>query len=1083
MFSRFFINRPVFACVLSILIVVLGAVAYFTLPVAEYPELAPPVVHIEATYPGANAQTIADTVAQTLEQEINGVDHMIYMNSTSSDGRYALDVSFEQGTDVDMAAVLVNNRVSIATPRLPEEVRRQGVTVAKQSNGFVGVVSISPKEGHEKEYDDLFLSNYLLLNLRDEMSRIYGVGGLRVIPAKDYGMRIWLKPDELKARSLTVTDINRAIQAQNVQVAAGSIGKEPAPPGTEFELVLNTQGRLATAEEFGNIIVKQDPVTKGIVHLRDVGRIELGTKDYSNKAQFNARPAAIMICFQLPGANLVEVAANVNKKLDEFKENLAIQHPNLEAKMFYDASMFIKASLDSVYHTLAEAFLLVFVVVFVFLQSFRSTLIPMITIPVALIGAFLFMALFGFSVNTLTMFGLVLAIGIVVDDAIVVVENVERNLAHAKPGETTKQITDRSMSEIFGPIIAITLVLMSVFIPAASLSGITGQMYRQFALTIAASTGISALCALTLSPALCAIFLKPHHDHYDKKGSPITAPFRWFANGFNYVFGLVTSFYTLLVRGALAAWPVTLLAFGGVLMLTALVYRQVPGGFVPNEDLGFVAAAIQLPDSASLERSNAIVLDIAAEAKKLPGVTDVVALGGFSLIDGNGSNLGQIFVTLDPWAKRGPSKEHPEGLGIQTMIASVQAIADKRQGAKAIVFSLPAIRGLGNTSGIDLRIQDRTSQGRQALEQVTQSVVGAATGQQGKFAVVFTSFRPGVPQLFLDIDREKAIKLGVPLTSIFETLQTQLGSAYVNDFNLFGRTYQVNVQADAQFRVQPEDVLKFEVRNNEGGMVPLGTLVSIRDSYGPNQITRYNMYPSAAITGITLPGTSSAEAIGLMEKITADQSVFPAGGTFGAEWSSMSYQEKVASEKANPTLTFGLALLCVYLILAAQYESWTTPLAVVFSVPLVLIGAMAALWIRGLENNVFTQVGLVLLVGLGAKNAILIVEFARENRARGEGIIASAVDAAKVRFRPILMTSFAFILGVVPLVRSSGAGANSRQSLGTAVFGGMLGVTVLGLVFTPLLYVLVTATSEWIARKVYGNRPKRAVPEAQLATA
>ncbi len=1077
MLSRFFIYRPVFASVLSILIVVLGAVAYFALPVAEYPELAPPVVRVEATYPGANAQTIADTVAQTLEQEINGVDHMIYQSSTSSDGRYALDISFEQGTDIDMAAVLVNNRVSIASPRLPEEVRRQGVTVAKQSTNFVGVVSISAKEGHESEYDDLFLSNYLLLNLRDEMSRVNGVGGIRVIPAKDYGMRVWLNPELMKSFSLTVTDVNAAIRAQNVQVAAGSIGKEPAPAGTDYELVLSTLGRLTTKEQFEAIIVKQDPSTRSIVYLRDIARVELGTRDYSNKARFNGRPAAIMIVFQLPGANLVETAANVNKQLEKFKTNLAVQHPNLETKMFYDASMFIKASLESVLHTLIEAFLLVFVVVFIFLQSFRSTLIPMITIPVALIGAFLFMALFGFSVNTLTMFGLVLAIGIVVDDAIVVVENVERNLATAKPGETTHSVTIRSMQEIFGPVIAITLVLMSVFLPASSLSGITGQMYRQFALTIAASTFISAVCALTLSPALCAIFLKPHHETHGK-GPAWSAPFRLFSNAFNRVFNGITNAYTFTSRMALKAWPITLLFFAGVLALTAYVYRQVPGGFVPNEDLGFVAVAIQLPDGASLERSNRVVLDIAAECKKLDGVTDVVALTGFSLIDGNSSNLGQIFVTLQPWSDR-----TPKGLGIQKIIGQVQGIANTRQEAKALVFSLPAIRGLGNTSGIDLRIQDRGNQGRDALEQVTQAVNGAAMGQQGKFAVVFTSFRPGVPQLYLDIDREKAIKLGVPLAAIFDTLQTQLGGTYVNDFNQFGRTYQVNVQAENEYRVNAEDVLKFEVRNNDGQMVPLGTLLTVKDSFGPQQIQRYNMFPAAAITGITLPGTSSGEAIGLMDKIMSDPSVFPPGGTFGAEWSSMSYQEKVAAEKANPALTFGLAILCVYLILAAQYESWTTPLAVVLSIPLVLIGAMLALYLRGLENNVFTQVGLVLLVGLGAKNAILIVEFAREFRAKGEGIVASAIEAARVRFRPILMTSFAFILGVVPLVRASGAGANSRQSLGTAVFGGMIGVTILGLLFTPLLYVIITAISEKVS-SLFGReaviRKVETIPDTEV---
>jgi HAE1 family hydrophobic/amphiphilic exporter-1 len=771
------------------------------------------------------------------------------------------------------------------------------------------------------------------------------------------------------------------------------------------------------------------------------------------------------------------VAAKVNERLDVFQKNLETNEPGLNAKMFYDASMFIKASLRAVVTTLIEAFLLVFIVVFIFLQSFRSTLIPMITIPIALIGAFLFMAMFGFSVNTLTMFGLVLAIGIVVDDAIVVVENVERNLATSRVN--AKETTIKSMGEIFGPVIAITLVLMSVFIPASALPGITGNMYRQFALTIAASTFLSAVCALTLTPALCAILLRPHHETHGK-GSRLTAPFRAIGNGFNRGFNAVTTGYVALTRAALVAWPITLLALGAVMALTAFVYRQVPGGFVPNEDLGFVAVAVQLPDSASLERSNAVVRQVAEAAKKLDGVTDVVALTGFSLIDGTGSNLGQLFVTLQPWGER-----IPRGRGIDAVTEDIRKITGAVPESNFIVFSLPAIRGLGNTSGIDLRIQDRRGQGAEALQQITLAVNEAALGQKDaagapRFAAVFSSFRPGVPQLYLDIDREKAIKLGVPLASIFDTLQTNLGGAYVNDINKFDRTYQVNVQAESQYRLQAEDVLKFEVRNNAGQMVPLGTLLTVKDYFGPDRINRYQMFPTASVIGVPMPGkTSTGEAIGIMDEILANPSVFPPGGAFGAEWSSMSYQEKEAARRANPGVTFGLALLVVYLILAAQYESWTTPLAVVFSVPLVLVGAMAALWIRGLENNVFTQVGLVLLVGLGAKNAILIVEFARENRARGEGIIASAIDAARVRFRPILMTSFAFILGVVPLVRATGAGGNARQSLGTAVFGGMIGVTILGLIFTPLLYVLVTAASEWVAR-LFGRKH---VPTAHEAAA
>ncbi len=1050
MFSAFFIRRPVFACVISILIVLLGGVAYFRLPVDQYPDLAPPVVQVTVTYPGANAQIVADTVAAPLEQEINGVDRMIYMSSTSREGGYELNVSFEPGVDVDLAAVLVQNRASIAEPRLPEEARRLGVTTRKQSTALVGAISVASPDG---TYDDLFLANYMAINMRDEIARVYGVGGVNIIPAKDYGMRIWLDPEKLKARELTVTDVNAAIRDQNVQVAAGVIGRQPAPKGQDYELVVTTRGRLVEPEEFADIIVKREPGGR-IVRIRDIGRVELGARDYSTLATFNGAPTAVMVVYQLPGANLVEVADRVKATLERLRQDFP---EGLRGEFFYDSSMFIRASLEEVNKTLLEAFVLVFLVVLVFLQSFRTTLIPALTIPVSLIGTFLVMALLGFSVNMLTMFGLVLAIGIVVDDAIVVVENVERNMSefHLAPREATL----RAMGEIFAPIVSITLVLMSVFLPAAALPGITGEMYRQFALTIAASTALSAVCALTLSPALCAILLKGHDA--DHRPGPLRRMIGLPAAAFNAAFGWVTRGYTGAARLLIRLFPLTLVAFAAILVLTWGAYTRVPTGFVPNEDLGFVVVAAQLPDGASLERSQDVIRRVAEIARQTDGVANVGALAGFSLIDGQSPTVANAWCVLEPWDVRTKKNR-----GVEAIMGDLWARVGAIQEAQFLVFSLPAIRGLGNTSGFDMRLQDRGSLGRAALQQAVDEAVAAANAQS-RLRFVYSTYRAGVPQIRLDIDREKAIKLGVPLARVFETLETALGSEYVNDFNLYNRTFQVNTQADARFRLKPLDILRLETRNTAGGMVPLGTLMTIGDSIGPERVTRYNLYPSATINGGPAPGASSGEAIALMEQIAADK--LPVGGGMGYEWSSMSYQEKLAGGQAG--LVFGLALLVVYLILAAQYESWTAPLAVILSVPLVIIGAMAFLFYRGLDNNVFTQIGLVLLVGLGAKNAILIVEFARANRAAGKGIVESAVEAARTRFRPILMTSFAFILGVTPLLVATGAGAASRRALGTAVFGGMLGVTVLGLLFTPTLFVVVQASTEWVRRLFRGTEP------------
>ncbi len=1063
--SRFFITRPIFACVISIILVLLGFVAYARLPVAQYPELAPPVVRVEALYPGANAQVIADTVASPIEQQINGVDNMIYMSSTSSDGRYGLDVSFAPGVDVDLAAVLVQNRVNIAQAALPEEVRRLGITTRKQSTSMAGVISLSSPKG---SVNDVQLSNFLATYWRDEIARIPGVGAINILPAKDYSMRIWLSPDALKARNLSINDVQAAIRAQNLLVPTGAIGRPPAPAGTDLEFIVTTQGRLLRPEEFENIILRTEGPGNTIL-LKDVARVELGSRDYSTISTFNSKPNAILAVYQLPGANLVEVADGLRAKLAQLNDPSsplrasALLGPDVSAKFFYDSSMFIKASLEEVIKTLIEAFILVFLVVLLFLQSFRTTLIPALTIPVSLIGTFLLMGLFGFSINMLTMFGLVLAIGIVVDDAIVVVENVERNMTQLGLGAV--EATFKAMGEITAPVIAITLVLMSVFLPTAALPGITGEMYRQFALTIAASTFLSALCALTLAPALCALLLKAHgsvigghaedrkHAQAHSQGFILFRPFRWFGALFNRVFAAITRAYSWLIAKSLRFALVTLLLFAGTLALTLQLTRSVPTGFVPNEDLGFIVVAAQLPDGASLERTAAVIDRVSEQIQQVPGVEDVVTLSGFSVIQGQGTTYGNCWVVLKPWDER---YKGPQPRSIGAIIGEINQRIAAVQEAQFLVFSLPAIPGIGNASGFDLRVQDRANQGRENLQQVVNETIAASFQQQG-IAFTFTGYRAAVPQLFIDIDREKALALGITLESIYATLSASLGSNYVNDFNREGRTFQVTLQADAAYRLSREDILRFEVRNAQGTMVPLASFATIRDTMGPDRIERYNMYQTATINGIPAPGTSSGDAIRIMEAVANDKVV---GSGMGYEWSGMSYQEKLGGGQA--VLVFGLGLLLVYLILAALYESVTAPLPVILSVPLVVIGAMIALNYRGLDNNVFTQIGLVLLIGLGAKNAILIVEFARENRAAGKSIFDATMEAASTRFRPIIMTSLAFILGVVPLLNATGAGASSRRALGTAVFGGMVGATILGLFFIPVLYYVVQRIVEAI---------------------
>ncbi len=1022
MLSRFFINRPIFASVISILIVLAGGVCIFSLPIAQYPEITPPVVQVKAYYPGADPKVIGDTVASPIEQEVNGVERMLYMSSTSSsDGSYTLNVTFELGTDVDMAVVLTQNRVATAIPRLPQEVQRQGVTTKKVSSALVTVLALySP----ENRYDDLFLTNYAFLRIKDELTRIRGVGDVVLYPTKDYGMRLWLDPNKMEARSITTNDVVDALRQQNVQVAAGMIGQQPAPKGQDFQYNINTLGRLTDAEQFRNIIVKTDAGGK-LTRVRDIGRVELGGKSYDTFSIYDGKAAAIMVVYQSPGSNAIEVADNVSKTMARLKKDFP---QGLECKAIYEIANFIRASIHEVVKTLFEAFVLVFLVVFVFLQDWRATLIPAITIPVSLIGTFAVMALFGFSINMVTLFGMVLAIGIVVDDAIVVVENAERNMTQLGLGP--KEAAIRAMEEVTGAIIGTTLVLMAVFVPPAFLGGITGELYRQFSLTIAITTFFSSINALTLSPALCALLLRTGHG-------PKNAFFR----AFNSVFERVTDKYTALVSVCLRRLAIVMIVFVGLVVLAGFGFTRLPTGFVPLEDDGLVMLNVQLPDGASLERTMATAQAVGDILTKTEGVAGYGVLGGYSMIDGAAPNLAGFFAPLTPWEDR---LKH--GRSRQKIMAELTAKFRKIQEGVVFAYTLPPIFGLGTGGGFEMQLQDKAGLGFTALQNTGLELSAAAAGQPG-LQNVFSTFRATVPNVFVDIDRDKVFNMGVPLQTVFDAMGSYLGSTYVNDFNAFGRTWQVKVQADSMFRSKPEDIARLQVRNSSGKMVPLGAMSKVDYSLGPLKVDRYNLYPTAKIMGNPAPGYSSGQALNEMDSLA--KAALPVG--MGYEWTAMAFQEKKAGGQA--VLVFGLAIAVVLLILAAQYESWADPLAVVLVVPMAVLGAVVGLVIRQMDNNIYTQVGLVLLVGLSAKNAILIVEFARDMLSQGRGVMEAAMEGARLRFRPILMTSFAFILGVLPLVVASGAGAVSRQSLGTAVFSGMLGATILGVVLSPVLYM------------------------------
>lgn len=1041
--SRFFVDRPVFAGVLSILIVVAGLIGMRSLPISEYPEVVPPSIVVRAIYPGANPVVISETVATPLEEQINGVENMLYMNSqATSDGVLTLTVTFKLGTDPDKAQQLVQNRVAQAEPRLPAEVRALGVTTVKSSPNFIMVVNLV---SDSDRYDITYLRNYATLNIKDRLARIEGVGQVQVFGAGDYAMRVWIDPQKAAAHGLAASDITNAIRAQNVQAAAGIIGASPDPKGVDLQLNVNAQGRLHTPEEFGEIIVKTG-VEGEITRLKDVARIELGAADYTLRSLLDGKPAVAVAVLQAPGSNAIQIADNVHEAMGELQ--LAMPE-GVRYEIVYDTTKFVRASIEKVVDTLLEAVALVVLVVIIFLQTWRASIIPLIAVPVSIIGTFGVMYAFGFSINALTLFGLVLAIGIVVDDAIVVVENVERNIEN---GLNPREATYRAMREVSGPIIAIALVLVAVFVPLAFITGLSGQFYRQFALTIAISTVISAVNSLTLSPALAALLLKGHGAKKDWLTRGMDFLFGWFFRGFNRLFGGASRVYGKGVGGLVSRKSVVMAVYLALAAGTYGMFNLIPGGFVPAQDKQYLIGFAQLPDGATLDRTEDVIKRMSAIALEQPGVEHAIAFPGLSINGFTiGSNSGIVFAVLDDFDKR----KTPELSGGAIAMQLNQKFAGI-QDAFIAMFPPPPVNGLGSTGGFKMQIEDRAGLGYQALDEATKAFLAQAY-QTPELAGLFSSFQINVPQLYADLDRAKAQQLGVAVTDVFETLQIYLGSLYVNDFNAFGRTYSVRVQADAAFRAKPEDIGQLKVRSASGAMIPLSALLKVDAASGPERTTRYNGFLAADINGGPAPGFSSGQAQAAVEKIAAQ--TLPQGIKF--EWTDLTYQQILAGNSS--IVVFPLALLLVYLVLAAQYESLTLPIAIIMIVPMGVLAALAGIWLTGGDNNIFTQIGLMVLVGLSAKNAILIVEFARELEFEGRTPIQAAIESSRLRLRPILMTSMAFIMGVVPLVVSTGAGAEMRKAMGVAVFSGMIGVTFFGIFMTPVFYVLL--------RRMVGNRP------------
>ncbi|HZV99237.1 MAG TPA: efflux RND transporter permease subunit [Methylophilaceae bacterium] len=1056
--SKFFVDRPIFAGVLSVLIFIGGLISMMNLPISEYPEVVPPSVIVKAQFPGANPQTIAETVASPIEEQINGVEDMLYMSSqATSDGLMTLTVTFKLGTSPDLAQQLVQNRVNQALPRLPEEVQRLGVTTVKSSPDLTMVVHLlSPND----RYDMTYLRNYALLNVKDRLARIEGVGQVQLFGAGDYSMRIWLDPRKVAERRLTANDVVQAIREQNVDVAAGVVGASPSLPGTNYQISVNARGRLANEEEFANIVIRSE---NGVVtRLKDVARIELGASEYALRSLLDNKSAVAIPIFQAPGSNALQISDNVRSTMAEIAKDMP---EGLEYHIVYDPTQFVRSSIHAVIETLLIAVGLVVLVVILFLQTWRASIIPLLAVPVSIIGTFAVMMGLGFSINTLSLFGLVLAIGIVVDDAIVVVENVERNIA---AGLSAKEATYRAMREVSGPIVAIALTLSAVFVPLAFVSGLTGQFFKQFALTIAISTVISAFNSLTLSPALAALLLKPHDAKKDAFQKAIDGLFGWFFVRFNRVFQRGSDRYGSSVTEVLRHKSVMLAVYALLIGATFLLLHKVPAGFIPAQDKQYLVSFAQLPDAASLDRTEQVIRQMSEIALKHPGVESAVAFPGLS-INGftNSPNSGIVFATLKPFSER----KSPElnGFAIaQQLNKDYGAIQD----AFIAVFPPPPVQGLGTIGGFKLQLQDRGALGNLALNNALQDFMAKAQ-KAPELAGLFSSYQISVPQLYADVDRTYAQQLGVSIPDVFDTLQIYLGSLYVNDFNKFGRTYQVRVQADAQFRAHAEDVGLLKTRNDKGEMVPLSSVLKMTQSYGPDRAMRYNGFPAADINGGAAPGYSTGEAQAAVERIAAE--TLPRG--IGFEWTELTYQEKIAGNTLFVILP--LSVLLVFLVLAAQYESLTLPLAVLLIVPMGLLSAIFGVWLTDGDNNIFTQVSLVVLVGLACKNAILIVEFARELEHAGRSIYAAAIEAARLRLRPILMTSIAFIAGVVPLVLASGAGSEMQHAMGLAVFSGMIGVTVFGLFLTPVFYVLLRTMVEKITTKSRSDTTGLNTPQAQ----
>jgi hydrophobe/amphiphile efflux-1 (HAE1) family protein len=1043
--THFFVDRPVFATVIALFITLIGAIAYFTLPLAQYPEIAPPTIVISTSYPGASGQVVADTVATPLEQQINGVENMLYMSSQATgDGALRLTVTFKQGTNLNIAQVLVQNRVALAVPQLPAEVQRLGVNVVKNSPDFLMVIHLYSPDGSR---DQLYLSNYATLQVKDVLTRVDGVGTVTVFGARDYAMRIWLDPDKVAARNLTAGDVLRSLQAQNVQVAAGTLGQPPnAHPGA-FQFNVQAQGRLTEPAEFGNIIVKSDPEGR-VTRVKDIARVELGAQDYSVNGYLDTQQAVPMGIFQLPGSNALDTAQRVLSTIETLSKTFP---PGVAYTVVYNPTEFIAQSVNEVYKTIFEAIILVVVVVIVFLQTWRASIIPIVAIPVSLVGTFAVLSALGYSLNNLSLFGLVLAVGIVVDDALVVVENVERNI---REGMSPRSAAHETMDEVGGALIAIALVLSAVFIPAAFIPGISGQFFRQFAVTIAASTVISLIISLTLSPALCALLFKPHREHDEERVwtpfRPVVAFFRLFNRGFD----ALSRGYGGLTRRLARVALLMLVVYAGLIGLAGVQFFAAPKGFIPDQDQGYLITIIQLPPGSSLARTDEVMRRAVRIALDTPGVAHAIPLAGFDAATfTTNSSAAAVFLPLKPFEERAGS-----GLSAPAILDSLSKRMATIQDAMIIPVAPPPVRGVGTAGGWKMMIEDKRGRGLPALEAAANDMAAAANQVPGLLRV-FTTFNTRTPSVFADIDRVRAEMLGVPTNQVFEALGVYLGSAYVNDFNFLGRTYRVTAQADSAFRNDLQSIAQFKTRNTQGQMVPIGSVAGFRYITGAYRVPRYNLYPAAEVQGATLPGYSSGYALENMAKLAAER--LPDG--FGFEWTELSLQEILAG--SNGIFVFAASVLFVFLVLAAQYESWSLPLTVVLIVPMCLLAAVTGLSIRGIPVNILAQIGFVVLIGLAAKNAILIVEFARQGEAvEGMDRVEAAIYAARTRLRPILMTSFAFVLGVLPLVWSSGAGWEMRQSLGTAVFFGMLGVTGFGLIFTPIFYIVVRRLVAWLNR-------------------